>query len=102
LRFLSLVGKFLEVKIKKTDPEKVYGFFADGGIGDIRIEECFREVPLGEGDVPFKEYLKALKDIGYSGYLTIERETGDDPQGDIRLAADYLRRLIKQPGRFAT
>ena len=29
-----------------------------------------------------------------SGFLTIEREVGDDPEGDIRKAADYIRSLI--------
>ena len=49
------------------------------------------EVPLGEGSVAFKYYLKALDDIGYDGYLTIERETGDDRVGDVRNAVTFLR-----------
>ena len=39
------------------------------------------EVPLGEGSVAFIHYLKALDDIGYSGYLTIERESGANLPG---------------------
>ena len=50
---------------------------------------------LGQGDVDFGAYLKALEDIGYRGYLTIEREVGEDPAADIRLAADYLRSFYK-------
>lgn len=42
----------------------------------------YLEVPLGEGGVPWKKYIAALKDIGYDGYLTIEREVGDDPSRD--------------------
>ena len=57
-------------------------------------DDEFIELPLGEGDVPFPEYLSALKAIGYRGYLTIEREVGDDPGADIARAADYLRKLI--------
>ena len=34
--------------------------------------------------------LKALEDIGYKGFLTIEREVGDDPARDIRKAVDFL------------
>lgn len=56
--------------------------------------EIFREVPLGTGGVPFPEYLAALRDIGYHGFLTIEREVGENPEQDIRLAVDYLRTLI--------
>ena len=57
--------------------------------------EIFREVPLGTGGVPFPQYLAALNDIGYHGFLTIEREVGENPEGDIRLAAEYLKSLIQ-------
>ena len=56
----------------------------------------FEEVPLGTGDVDFAAYLKALEDIGYRGYLTIEREVGSDPAGDIAIAANYLRGIINK------
>ena len=52
-----------------------------------------KEVPLGEGDVNFPEYLKALASIGFDGFLTIERETGGDPAADVRKAHDFLRGL---------
>ncbi|NJD01072.1 MAG: sugar phosphate isomerase/epimerase, partial [Ruminiclostridium sp.] len=55
--------------------------------------------PLGEGNVNFTEYLKALDSIGYSGYLTIEREVGDNPERDIRIAVDFLKDKIKQMGK---
>ena len=51
----------------------------------------WNEVPLGKGDVDWDNYLKALEDIGYRGFLTIERECGEDPAADIRMAADFLR-----------
>ncbi|MBE6884387.1 MAG: sugar phosphate isomerase/epimerase [Ruminococcaceae bacterium] len=54
-------------------------------------EAPYIELPLGQGDVPFDAYLAALKDIGYRGFLTIERECGDDPAKDISMAADFLR-----------
>ena len=40
----------------------------------------------------FPGWLKALDDIGYRGFLTIEREVGDNPEADIRRAVDFLRR----------
>lgn len=51
------------------------------------------ELPLGEGDVPFPAYLKALKEIGYKGFLTIEREVGENPDQDILKAAKYLNSI---------
>lgn len=80
------------IMIKKTDPKIIYDFFADGGIGDLRLEEYFLETPLGEGDVDFDKYLKALYDISFNGFLTIEREVGDNPQADIVKAVQFLKR----------
>ena len=51
------------------------------------------EVPLGEGDVDFPRYVAALDEVGYDGFLTIEREAGGNPVGDIERAARYLRSL---------
>ena len=51
----------------------------------------YKEVPLGTGDVDFNNYIKALEEVGYRGFLTIERECGADPASDIKLAADYLK-----------
>ena len=52
------------------------------------------ELPLGEGDVIFPTYLDALHNTGYKGFLTIEREVGEDPVKDIENAVKFLRRLI--------
>jgi sugar phosphate isomerase/epimerase len=38
------------------------------------------EVPLGEGQVNIEAYLNALKEIGYRGPLTIEREIPREPE----------------------
>ena len=76
------------------DPEIIYDFFADGGIGDLRLEDCFQELPLGQGVVPWGEYLAALREIGYDGYLTIEREVGPDPAADIAMAVNFLKEKL--------
>lgn len=38
------------------------------------------EVPLGQGDVGMYNYLHTLKEIGYTGPLTVEREIPQEPQ----------------------
>ncbi len=58
--------------------------------------KSFREVALGTGSVDFVGLLKAYEEIGYKGYLTIEREAGPDPAKDIVIAADYLRKIIAE------
>lgn len=82
------------IKLKDGDPEVIYGVKVIEDI--IKSEEYFREVPLGEGKVPFAKYLNALEDIGYRGFLTIEREVGDAPAKDILLAADFLRMQMNE------
>lgn len=72
-------------------PEEVYGLVES----EMLASPSFTEVPLGKGGVDFRNYLKALDEIGYRGFLTIEREVGDDPEGDIRLAVDFLNGLIR-------
>ncbi len=58
--------------------------------------DSFEEVPLGMGSVPFKYYMQALEDIGYKGFLTIEREAGEDPAKDIGMAVNYLRSVMNE------
>lgn len=58
--------------------------------------QYFEEVPLGTGSVDFPKYLAALEDIGYKGFLTIERETGDTPEKDIKIAYDFLKKNIAE------
>lgn len=73
------------------DPEVIYGLVEE----EMLASESFTELPLGEGKVPFPEYLKALDEIGYHGFLTIEREVGEEPEKDIQTAMAYLKALIK-------
>lgn len=65
---------------------------ADG----LRGKEWGREVALGEGDVGMETYLRTLKEIGYLGPLTIEREIAHDRERqrhDIGTAVTLLQRL---------
>ena len=36
-----------------------------------------QEVPLGHGDIDWMRFLSVLEEVGYHGWLTIERESGD-------------------------
>ncbi len=78
------------VQLFYKDPELVYGMVKS----EIVTGPSFEEVPLGTGSVDFPNYLKALKDIGYTGFLTIEREVGDNPERDIQIAVDFLRETM--------
>lgn len=64
--------------------------------GIVTGEKTFLEVPLGTGGVDYENYLKALNDIGYNGFLTIEREVGESPAADIKLAFDFLEEKLNK------
>ena len=49
------------------------------------------EVPFGTGEVPPKEFLRALRDAGYAGPLIIEREAGETRMADIAFAIETLK-----------
>ncbi len=80
----------------KTKPEIIYGAFDESQLETgIQGVQYFLETPLGEGSVPFDAYCAALNEIGYHGYLCIEREVGGNPVGDITLAVNFLRKYCR-------
>ena len=83
------------VKLGACDPEFVFDCFAKGDIEAVLALDSFQEVPLGEGQVNFPAYLCALKDIWYDGFLTVERECGDKPEADIKMAVNYLKEVMQ-------
>jgi len=52
-----------------------------------------RFVGIGEGVMDFPGVIKALKHIGYSGYLTIEQDGVPDMKGVLARGRDLLRKL---------
>ena len=68
----------------------------DGTWSEKPGETWGAEVPLGQGDVNIKNYLTTLKEIGYDGPLTIEREIPQDPErqkAEIGQAIELLTSL---------
>ncbi|MFD1175561.1 sugar phosphate isomerase/epimerase family protein [Paenibacillus puldeungensis] len=85
------------IRTRPVDPRDVYGYLGYAAMDHQKIAEmassgaAFEEVPLGEGEVDFTEYFAALQEIGYAGYLTIEREVGKNPEEDIRKAVSFIQ-----------
>jgi L-ribulose-5-phosphate 3-epimerase len=53
-----------------------------------------QEVPLGHGDVDWLAFVAVLEEIEYRGWLTVERETGDNRAADVANGVAFLRRLV--------
>ena len=84
-----MLKKKIEEKINIGEEAKERQALADMGMK-------YLELPLGEGDVNFDVYLPALAATGFNGFLTIEREVGDNPEKDIALAVEFLKEKIKK------
>ena len=78
--------------VRDLAPWIVHTHAKDGVYRSAR-EGGYKEVPLGKGDVNFPKYLEALRAVGYDGYLTIERECGEDPVADIVEAIRFLKQF---------
>ena len=83
------------LSLKKIAPADFYHNFAEGGLEWSATSGVCLETPLGEGGVRWIPYLNALKDIGYKGYLTIEREVKNGAD-DIRTAVGFLQDTLKK------
>jgi L-ribulose-5-phosphate 3-epimerase len=59
-----------------------------------RASLAAREVALGTGDIDWLRFLESLQEIEYRGWLTVERETGDNRAADVASGVAFLRRLI--------
>src|SRR5258708_35766365 len=52
------------------------------------------EVALGRGEVEWVELLPFLDEIGYAGWVTVNRTQGDDRAGDAARAMQYLKNVL--------
>jgi sugar phosphate isomerase/epimerase len=62
-------------------------------ISQVHIKEVHGKL-LGEGKVPLKEVMGALKQIGYDGWLIFETDATDDPPKAQAANLDYLKKLL--------
>ncbi len=92
---LVLYGKANPVDALDVFGEYVLGIHGKDGLYPTDGHGLGREVPLGEGKVDYPRFLKKLREIGYRGDITIEREiTGEEQRRDILNAKKLLEDLI--------
>jgi L-ribulose-5-phosphate 3-epimerase len=56
-----------------------------------------REVPLGHGDIDWLLFVGVLEEIEYRGWLTVEREGGENRLADVEAGVKFLRRFVTSP-----
>ncbi|MDR0554814.1 MAG: sugar phosphate isomerase/epimerase [Treponema sp.] len=96
---LLMYGKANPVDALDIIGKYVRGVHAKDGDYPQNPRNLGPEKPLGEGRVDFPALVQKLRDIGYDGPLTIEREiSGDKQKEDIKKANSILQKLIGQGG----
>jgi L-ribulose-5-phosphate 3-epimerase len=73
------------------------GFLAHVHARDARSASLSRgleEVPLGAGDVDWMAFTATLQVLDFDGFLTVERDQGEDRLRDVANGVKFLRRFI--------
>lgn len=92
---LILYGKGNPVDALDVIGKLVRGVHAKDGLFPTDPKKLGEEVPIGKGKANFPKLIKRLKELGYTGPLTIEREiSGPRQMEDIRKSKLFLEKLI--------
>ncbi len=92
---LILYGKANPIDALDVFGDLVMDIHAKDGCYPTCGNELGEEKPIGAGKVDFPRFIAKLKEIGYNGPLTIEREiTGEQQRHDILVAKNLLESLI--------
>ncbi len=92
---LILYGKGNPIDALDVIGKYVRGIHAKDGLFPTNGMELGKEVKVGEGKANFPVLIKRLKEAGYDGALTIEREiSGEQQLKDIIDTKAYLEKLI--------
>ena len=92
---LLMYGKANPVDALDVFGEYVRGIHGKDGEYPTNGRNLGLEKPMGEGRVDYPRFIAKLKEVGYEGAITIEREISGEKQiEDIRMAKALLEKLI--------
>ncbi|MBM4078947.1 MAG: sugar phosphate isomerase/epimerase, partial [Planctomycetes bacterium] len=96
---MILYGTGEPIPALKVLGKYVVGVHCKDGTWPTEKDKLGHETVLGQGKVNIPLFIKTLKEVGYAGPLTIEREiTGDQHAKDIVAAREYIEKLKKEAG----
>jgi sugar phosphate isomerase/epimerase len=96
---LILYGKGNPLDALDVIGHLVRGTHAKDGLFPTNPRELGKEVPIGKGKANFPKLIPRLKELGYPGPLTIEREiSGPQQFEDIKMEKVYLEKLVAELG----
>lgn len=92
---LLMYGKANPVDALEVFGEYVRGVHGKDGKYPTDGHFLGEEVPIGQGKVNYPVFIERLKEVGYDGDITIEREiSGEEQKKDILAGKEYLEQLI--------
>lgn len=92
---LILYGKGHPVDALDVIGSYVRGLHAKDGLFPTDPRQLGKEVPIGQGKVDFPRLIRCLKELNYTGPVTIEREiSGPQQMEDIKRSITFLQNLI--------
>jgi L-ribulose-5-phosphate 3-epimerase len=89
---LLLHGFDIYESARALGPRIVHAHAKDARAG--AASRAAEEVPVGHGDIEWMSFLGLLEEIEYRGWLTVERESGDNRLGDVAQGVAFLRRFV--------
>ena len=96
---LILYGKGNPLDALDVVGHLVRGTHAKDGVFPTNPKELGEEVAIGKGKANFPKLIPRLKELGYTGPLTIEREiSGPQQLEDIKREKVYLEQLVAKLG----
>jgi L-ribulose-5-phosphate 3-epimerase len=94
---LILYGKGNPVDALDVIGKHLKGVHAKDGLFPTNPKQLGEEVPIGQGKADFPRIIKRMRELGYKGALTIEREiSGPKQVEDVKKAKLYLEKLLSQ------
>ncbi|MBQ8684536.1 MAG: sugar phosphate isomerase/epimerase [Clostridia bacterium] len=92
-----LYGRANPVDALQVIGRYVRGLHAKDGCYPTNGHDLGEEKAIGQGMVDFPALIRKLHQLGYTGYITIEREISGEQQAiDICTARDYLKTIIEE------
>ena len=92
---LILYGKANPVDALDVFGKYVRNLHAKDGLYPVNGHDLGKETPVGEGKVDFAALFRKLRELGYDGDITIEREIkGERQLADILASREYMNKLL--------
>lgn len=97
---LDTANLILYGRANPADALEIFGSYvrnlhAKDGLYPTNGHDLGKEVKIGQGRVDFEKVFTRLHELGYDGYVTIEREIAGEQQNiDVLEARDYLQNII--------